>query len=179
MADNTQNLNIDTTVHSTTLFCYQDYSLKRPLVPYPSPTEKRLKIGDNLPRYAVYQQPLSPSSPYLMTQILEPVANVNTRPATTARPIAQPRKKVFYIHQTESKAIPKPSHVVSDDGKRIWEVNNSIGKGGCGEVFLGKELNYPSEYVAIKIIKDRKQFLTELNMMKLLHTHKNGRGWKG
>jgi serine/threonine protein kinase len=71
----------------------------------------------------------------------------------------------------------KPTHMISDCGKRVWELIRSVGKGGCGEVYLGKELNRPHELVAVKIIKDRKQFLSELNTMKLLHHHERGRGY--
>lgn len=44
-------------------------------------------------------------------------------------------------------------------------------------MFLGRELHaQTSELVAVKVIKDRKQFLSELNTMKMLNTHSLGRG---
>ncbi|TPX39503.1 hypothetical protein SeMB42_g06347 [Synchytrium endobioticum] len=73
------------------------------------------------------------------------------------------------------------SEVISDNGARKWVLLKPLGKGGCGEVFLGREYTTDSELtpgplVALKFVKDRKQFNAELTTMKLLNFHKNGRG---
>lgn len=68
-------------------------------------------------------------------------------------------------------------HISSDNGRRKWTLIRSIGKGGCGEVFLAQEADpaHP-EYVALKIVKDRKQYMSELETMKRLNSNKTGRG---
>lgn len=80
---------------------------------------------------------------------------------------------------------PSLSHqeVCSDNGKRKWVIVKHLGKGGCGEVFLaretkpdGTELTGPNQLVALKIVKDKRQFNAELKTMKLLNCHKLGRG---
>nr|KAJ3417241.1 Casein kinase I isoform alpha-like [Polyrhizophydium stewartii] len=45
--------------------------------------------------------------------------------------------------------------IPSDNGKRMWTVLRSLGKGGCGEVYLAQEVGRESkgEYVALKIVK--------------------------
>jgi hypothetical protein len=128
--------------------------LKRPLPSPPIEIEKRICLDQGYQEIITF--PISPISP----TVAFPITN---------RPIAQPipRKPI----------VKKPSHMISDCGKRIWELIRSIGKGGCGEVYLGKELNKPNQVVAVKIIKDRKQFLSELNTMKLLHHNEQGRGY--
>ncbi|KAI9193100.1 kinase-like domain-containing protein [Polychytrium aggregatum] len=76
------------------------------------------------------------------------------------------------------------SEIVSDNGKRKWVVLRPLGKGGCGEVYLGREVisqpgskeSLSSEYVALKQIQDHKQYLSELKTMKILDSHKQGRG---
>jgi len=80
-------------------------------------------------------------------------------------------------------STPLPAKLLSDNGKRSWELFRSIGKGGCGEVYLARENTVvnsgevASSHVAVKIIKDRKQFQSELNTMKTLHGHRFGRGY--
>lgn len=70
-----------------------------------------------------------------------------------------------------------PQILVSDNGKNKWELLKSIGKGGCGEVYMARDLCDTNTTVAIKIIKDRKQFQCELKTMKLLNEHRFGRGY--
>lgn len=99
-------------------------------------------------------------------------------PAPQIKPIAIP-KKPSAKKDAVSPTIELPHRIDSDNSKRSWELIKSIGKGGCGEVYLAREipLNKPSPFVAIKIIKDRKQFLSELSTMKTLNDHEYGRGY--
>ncbi|KAJ3195071.1 hypothetical protein HK101_001205, partial [Irineochytrium annulatum] len=67
-------------------------------------------------------------------------------------------------------------HIVSDDGAQEWRILRQIGKGGCGEVFLGREVHAVTAnaeqgdgVVAVKFIRDQKQFLNEVRTMKLLN----------
>lgn len=53
-----------------------------------------------------------------------------------------------------NKMPPEPAIRIlhSDNGKRRWDIIKSIGKGGCGEVYLAKE-TMSENVVAIKIVK--------------------------
>jgi serine/threonine protein kinase len=89
------------------------------------------------------------------------------------RLVVHPKKK-------KAKAAPevevKPTHVYSDCGTRVWELIRSVGKGGCGEVYMSQEIHGSKEIVAIKLIKERKQFVNELSVMRALNNHVCGRG---
>jgi serine/threonine protein kinase len=64
--------------------------------------------------------------------------------------------------------------ICADNGKRRWEIVGNLGKGGCGDVFLARETG--AELVALKIVKDKKQFAQELLTMRVLNHHPKGRG---
>ncbi|KAJ3269613.1 hypothetical protein HDV01_001174 [Terramyces sp. JEL0728] len=158
--------------HHTDACCQECYNrTKRPLqVAYPSPTEKRMRLEDDTIRQdfdfdspfdGVPISPITPKSPYLYPNPLE-------------RPIIPLKRKTVEAPRLPVQVLPI---IISDNGKREWELIKLLGKGGCGEVFLGRELHtLTSEVVAIKIIKDRKQFQSELNTMKMLNAHSLGRG---
>lgn len=145
-------------------------------IAYPSPSDKRIRLEDGMELAPITNyMPPSPPGPYQFTQ--------NPLPKATAlRPIIKAKKPKASKTKTE---IARPTHVISDDGKQIWELIKSIGKGGCGEVFLSKSINKSdSQFVAVKVIKvkyslnkERKQFNSEYNTMKILNTHTNGRGY--
>lgn len=163
---------------------------------YPSPVqEKRICLEDQsmfhhpslaldpfhyapFGRESLYQQdpafnqaplsPISPISPVHRPVILKTLAPV--RALVKAKKPSPPKPKEI--------PLVLPALLESDNGKRKWELIKSVGKGGCGEVYLGKELGTSSSaFVAIKMIKDRKQFLSELNTMKTLNDHRYGRGY--
>jgi serine/threonine protein kinase len=80
----------------------------------------------------------------------------------------------------EPRIQKKPKYLIegrvrSDNGKRSWSLIRPLGKGGCGEVFMAKEDGFDS-VVALKVVKDKKQFASELKVMKLLLNHPYGRG---
>ncbi|TPX35692.1 hypothetical protein SmJEL517_g02010 [Synchytrium microbalum] len=98
-----------------------------------------------------------------------------------------PISDIFTVHPLASEAAScqdsgkDVSEVISDNGTRKWVLLKPLGKGGCGEVFLGREYTTESRatagpLVALKFVKDRKQYNAELTTMKLLNYHKNGRG---
>jgi serine/threonine protein kinase len=65
--------------------------------------------------------------------------------------------------------------LTSDNGKKTWNLIRSIGKGGCGEVFLASEPN-KSKLLAAKFIKEKKLYDAELQIMRKLNRHPQGRG---
>ncbi|KAJ3319226.1 hypothetical protein HDV06_006605 [Boothiomyces sp. JEL0866] len=159
--------------HHTDSCCQDCYNrTKRPLqVAYPSPTEKRMRLEDDTIRQDFdYESPfdvrpispITPKSPYFYQSPLD-------------RPIIPLKRNKNELPRPPVQILPR---IISDNGKREWELIKLLGKGGCGEVFLGRELHTPqAELVAVKVIKDRKQFLSELNTMKVLNTHSLGRGY--
>ncbi|KAI8911482.1 kinase-like domain-containing protein [Gorgonomyces haynaldii] len=97
------------------------------------------------------------------------------------RSFSQEYLDYFPDHNQKKQRIDNPMAIYnalspqmqSDNGKRRWDIIRSLGKGGCGEVYLAKEES-SQETVALKI--DRKQFLAELDTMKRLNKHASGRG---
>lgn len=93
----------------------------------------------------------SPPKPTLASAlVLKPIA-IPKKPSTA--PAASPGTKKEAA--AASPALELPHRIDADNGKKSWELIKSIGKGGCGEVYLGRELfvNQPAPFVAIKIIK--------------------------
>ena len=87
-------------------------------------------------------------------------------------------KRSYKADDSTSKKRPKfviEGRVRSDNGKRSWTFIRQLGKGGCGEVFMAKEDGVES-IVALKVVKDKKQYNSELNVMKMLNDHPFGRG---
>ncbi|KAI8895234.1 kinase-like domain-containing protein [Globomyces pollinis-pini] len=139
--------------------------------------------------------PLSPTLPSLM-HLTQP-AGSNFQMINSQRPILPLKRKVIAQlpvppilpvpnNQTQNLARITPvanqppvyPKIISDKGKQEWDIIKSIGKGGCGEVFLGREINVRNpELVAIKVIKDRKQFVSEYKTMEHLNNHPHGRGY--
>ncbi|KAH6572003.1 hypothetical protein BASA50_001570 [Batrachochytrium salamandrivorans] len=121
----------------------------------------------------------TPCLPTVMATIT-PTTSPNT--ATLAVPSAPSEKKEDALVPNSARTLSsQTSHtlVPSDNGKRRWNLLQSLGKGGCGDVFLAQEVGLEGhgEYVALKIVKDKRQFLAELHTMKLLNTHRLGRGY--
>lgn len=102
------------------------------------------------------------------------------RPAPTLAKLSAATKQATNsaeIITAKTKSLHQVGEVIlSDNGKRGWELIRLIGKGGCGEVFLAKEINVSSDFVALKFIKVRKQFLSEWDTMKRLSNHLFGNG---
>lgn len=84
------------------------------------------------------------------------------------------------IIANEHPSVKRPKFLIekrirSDNGKRSWSLIKPLGKGGCGEVFMAKEDGLES-IVALKVVKDKKQYTSELKVMKILNDHPFGRG---
>ena len=92
-------------------------------------------------------------------KISSPVLPIQTEPPlpNPFKPIAVPKKPSAAKKEptTPVTSLELPHTIESDNGKRSWELIKSIGKGGCGEVYLARELplQQPTPFVAIKIIK--------------------------
>ena len=154
--------------------------------PYPSPPP-RAYVLDTQPRnWTTYQLATIPRAqegnlklgneyiPRLQFPPIEPKYRVDS-PKHNAIAIQPPKKRVK--ETSKSQAAATPTHIVSDCGTRTWIVLKSLGKGGCGEVYLCTELgSKPNEFVAVKVIKERRQFNSELSTMKALAAHICGRG---
>jgi len=105
---------------------------------------------------------------------------VDLAPAHPAVPVTIEKCRPKTIYQF---SLDQETNLSSDNGKRSWNVIKPLGKGGCGEVYLAKEIQLegskrkiePNE-VALKIVKDKKQFASELRTLKKLNSHKFGRG---
>lgn len=129
---------------------------------YPSPVqEKRFRLEElqtfdlqsPIPGFTfcsqpeVYQAPLSPPSPYVPS----------LKPVKLAPAVAQVQRPILVAKKPSAKPkdipLPLPYLIQSDNGKKSWELLKSLGKGGCGEVYLSKELDSDAGFVAIKIIK--------------------------
>jgi serine/threonine protein kinase len=96
---------------------------------------------------------------------LPKISNYMKRPWAEDEPPIVPKKPKYLIE----------GRVRSDNGKRFWSLIKPLGKGGCGEVFLAKEDGLES-IVALKVVKDKKQYASELKVMKILNNHPFGRG---
>lgn len=103
--------------------------------------------------------PLNPQSFPAHLQMAPIKSAVAPRPVAASLPITATRKAIAKAVAPSSlphkESLPLPHRVYSDNGKRCWELKKSIGKGGCGEVYLGHEvtLNQKEVPVAVKIIK--------------------------
>ncbi|EGF81001.1 hypothetical protein BATDEDRAFT_88070 [Batrachochytrium dendrobatidis JAM81] len=122
--------------------------------------------------------PISPERPHApLTMAVSPIISHDIRKIPTS---ATCRKKEDALVPSSAKTVSSrnSNQVPSDNGKRKWNLLQTLGKGGCGDVFLAQEVGVESrkEFVALKIVKDKKQFLAELQTMKILNTHKLGRG---
>ena len=72
------------------------------------------------------------------------------KPTTIPKKPAATKK----VQSSPQPVLELPHKIESDNGKQSWELIKSIGRGGCGEVYLARELIIePSPFVAIKIIK--------------------------
>ena len=112
--------------------------------------------------------------------IYSPVSSKQLLPKQNAQnPVQLPPKKRAREHTVTNPENLPVTHITSDCGTRIWVVIKSLGKGGCGEVYLCSESTSikPKELVAVKVIKERKQFVAELSTMKALSNHVCGRGF--
>ena len=99
-----------------------------------------------------------PIKPMSLSNFLQPqISIMPAQSPVSLRPIITPKKPVARSVVTPPRESPLelPARIKSDNGKRCWELFKSIGKGGCGEVYLAKECNtsQPTPYVAVKIIK--------------------------
>jgi hypothetical protein len=146
------------------------YPYKRALE-YPSPMQdKRICLQDQVfelaptrsdyPDQSLPLTPLSPAFPKTIRLQLPPSPRA---PVTVSAPVITmtagiPTKRVIAVpkkHTRKDPTIILPSVLRSDNGKRSWDLLKSLGKGGCGEVYLAKERSDDSvtSYVAVKIIK--------------------------
>ncbi|KAJ3345243.1 hypothetical protein HDU91_007425 [Kappamyces sp. JEL0680] len=171
------------------------YVLYDPTALYPSPVQEkkiRLDLNYDLPfekecAPVAIQRPATPQSPIFLPPVMSlPIMNPAAPLPAQLRPIVQAKKPKVPAPLPKEMPLELPTRIESDNGKRSWELIKSIGKGGCGEVYLGRELHspVPGPLVAVKIIKvaslahrqDRKQFVSELATMKTLNEHRHGRG---
>lgn len=153
------------------------YAYKRALsTEYPSPTnEKRICLQDH--SFELRPERLEYSSPDLPPTPLSPAFPKAIRlqpppmtPLTVSAPVIThtgmvPTKRVVAMPKKPSKKEPTlilPTTLLSDNGKRSWELFKSLGKGGCGEVYLAKERSDDdsASYVAVKIIKVGETLIT-------------------
>ncbi|KAJ3109514.1 casein kinase I [Phlyctochytrium planicorne] len=84
------------------------------------------------------------------------------------------------VNAVDENAMPMPpicdgDTIYSDCSKYRWSILRHLGKGGCGDVYLAKELkagqvqpdlDNDEGLVALKAVKDRKQFHNELRISR-------------
>jgi hypothetical protein len=83
-----------------------------------------------------------------------PPVDLAPNPVSTPRMVKPLPSPTNESSPTTTLVPPPVKHIPSDNGKRKWELIRSIGKGGCGEVYLAKEVTGNNlDYVALKIVK--------------------------
>jgi hypothetical protein len=127
--------------------CLQDQVFKQApgRSDYPAHSLPLTPLSPAFPKTIRLQLPPSPKAPVTVSEPVNTLAGIPTK-----RVIAMPKK-----HIKKEPMLILPSILLSDNGKRSWELFKSLGKGGCGEVYLAKERSddYAASYVAVKIIK--------------------------
>ena len=160
-----------------------EYELNR--APYPSPPSRAYTVESRPQQWA--QLPpvntiprLQPTKPIEIDNQLARLvySPIDSKPNfDSPRLLIQPPKKRSRDTVPKVGAPEGPTQITSDCGTRTWIIIKSLGKGGCGEVYLCSESGAkPSDLVAVKVIKERKQFNAELSTMKSLASHACGRG---